>query len=85
MDQALELVRRSLSGRLDATSAFPGFVRPTTLKFVLVLSHDKNTNQVGYFISYLSVAYTLFRAVRKTDIDDDRSDHEDEGENDKQD
>ena len=43
------LVGRSLYGRLDATPAFPGFVPLTTLKLVLVLSHDKNTNQVRHF------------------------------------
>ena len=85
MGQALELVGRSLFGRLDAISDFPAFVPPTTHKLVLVLSHDKNTSQVRYFLSYLFIAHKHFRAVRQTDVDDDRSDDESEGDNDKQD
>jgi hypothetical protein len=85
MDQALELVGRSLFGRLDATPDFPRFVPPATYKLVLVLSHFKNTNQVRYFVSYLFIAHMHFRAVRRTDVDDDRSDDEDEDDNDKQD
>jgi hypothetical protein len=46
MDQALELVGRSLYGRLDAATDFLAFVLFATLKLVLVLSHDQNTNQV---------------------------------------
>lgn len=85
MDQALELVGRSLFCRLDATTDFPGFVPPETFKLVLVLFHFKNTSQVRYFPSYLSIAHKHFRAVRRTDVDDDRSDDEGEGDNDKQD
>ena len=85
MDQALELVWWGLFGRLDTVSSFPGFVPLTTLKLVLVLSHDKNTNQVRCSLPYLFVAHKHFRAIREPDIDDDRSDDEDESENDKQD
>ena len=85
MDQALELVGRCLFGRLDATPDFPGFVPPATFKLVLVLFHYKNTSQVRYFFSYLSIAHKHLRAVRRTDVDDDRSDDEDEDDNDKQD
>jgi hypothetical protein len=79
----LELVGRSLYGQLDATPAFPGFVPLTTLELVLVLSHDKNTNQVSHFSFELLVAHEHFRAIRKTDIDDDRSDDEGESESEK--
>jgi len=85
MDQALELFGRSLHARLDAIPDFSGFVPLANLELVLVLSHDKDTHQVRYFPSYLFVAHKHFRAVRKTNIDDDRSDDEDEGDNDKQD
>jgi hypothetical protein len=46
MDEALELVGRSLFCRLDAATDFPGFVPAETYKLVLVLSHFKNTIQV---------------------------------------
>ena len=49
MDQALELVGRSLFGRLDAIPDFLALVSPATYKLVLVLSHHKNTSQVRYF------------------------------------
>lgn len=83
----MELVGRSLYGRLDATADIPGFVSPALHKLVLVLPHYKNTSQVSYFQLYLFIAHKYFRAVRRTDVDDDRSDDEDEDEddNDKQD
>ena len=49
MDQALDLVWRSLHGQLDATTGFPGFVPPETFKLLLVLFHYRDTSQVGYF------------------------------------
>jgi hypothetical protein len=85
MDQALELVGRSLYYRLDATTDIPGFVPPALYKLVLVLSYYKNTSQVRYFLSYLFIPHKHFRAIRRTDVDDDRSGDEDEGEDDKQD
>jgi hypothetical protein len=84
MDQALELVGWSLFDWLDAKSDFPCFVPPATHKLVLVLSHDKNTSQVRYFLSFLFIAHKHFRALRQTGVDDDRSDDEGEGDNDKQ-
>ena len=85
MDQALELVGRSPYGRLGTTADVPGFVPSAMCKLVLVLSHYKNTSQVRYFFfSYLFIAHKHFRAVRRTDVDDDRSDDEDE-DDDKQD
>ena len=85
MDQALELVGRSLYGRLDPKPDFHGLVPFATLKLVLVLSHDKNTHQVSHFLLYLSVTHRQLRAVNNTKVDDDRSDSEDGGENEKQD
>ena len=41
--------------------------------------------RLDIFISYLFIAHKPLRAVRRTDVDDDRSDDEDEGDNDKQD
>ena len=49
MDQALELVGRSLYGRLAATADVPGFVPPAVYKLVMVLSHFKTSSQVRYF------------------------------------
>ena len=46
MDQALELVGRSLFARLDAATDFLGSVPAKTDKLVLVLSHYKNFSQV---------------------------------------
>lgn len=78
MDQALELVRRNLYGQLAATADVSGIVPPAMYKLVLVLSHYKNTSQVRDFLSYLFIAHKHFRAVRRTDVDDDRSDDEDD-------
>ena len=80
----MELVGRSPYGRLDATTDIPGFVPPAVHKLVLVLSHYKNTSQVRYFLLYSFIAHKHFRAVRRTDVDDDRSDDEDEDDNDKE-
>ena len=41
--------------------------------------------RLDIFLSYLFIAHKHFRAVRQTDVDDDRSDDESEGDNDKQD
>jgi len=60
MDQALELVGRNLSGWMDAIPDFSGFVPLTALKLVLVLSHDKNIDQVRYFLPYLFIAHKHF-------------------------
>ena len=85
MDQALELVGRSLYAGMGPTPDFLGYVPLATLKLVLVPSHSKNTHQVSHFLLYLFVAHRRFRALNKINIDDDRSDNEDEGENVKQD
>ena len=41
--------------------------------------------RLDIFVSYLFIAHKYSRAVRRTDVDDDRSDDEDEGDDDKQD
>ena len=40
--------------------------------------------RLDIFLSYLFIAHKYFRAVRRTDVDDDRSDDEDEEDDDKE-